>query len=271
MKGRGRGFSLPTSSSRMHMTFTIDLPPFLLLQLPSSTFPFPSDSMDLSTENLSASAVPATHSYCTSFKQFTCDQQGAELSIDDIKVTIPPGAISDRTVHIEMGVAMYGPFKFLENCRPVSPILWFCIKELDVELSLPIEYVLPHTVTDDIDAKLHFAKTSHSKSANACDAVPYIFERLHDTQSQQSHFVRSNPQMKKYGYGHLSTKHCCYLCIEAEVERDQAIKMGYCLHTLINKVDDSHYMIVLLCTYFLDTCIKVTTCLHVLLTCLINE
>jgi hypothetical protein len=200
----------------------------------------------------------ATHSYCTSFKQFTCDQGGAKQSIDDIKVTIPPGAIPSGTVHnIEMCVAMYGPFKFSENYRPVSPILWFCIKELeDAELLLPIEYTLPHIVTDDNDAELHFAKADHSESGNARDAVPFIFKPLHNSQSQQSLFL-SNPRMKNYGYGYLSTKHCCYLCIEAKVKRDDAMEMGYCLHTLIKKVDDSHYEIVLLCTYFLEKCYQV--------------
>jgi hypothetical protein len=196
------------------------------------------------------STVPATHSYCTSFKQFTCDQRGAELSIDDIMVTIPPGAIPSGTVHIEMGVAMYGPFKFPKNYRPVSPILWFCIKELDdVELSLPIEYKIPHIMTEGSDVKLVFAKATHSISVNTGET--FLFELLCNS---ESHFTYINPLMNKCGYGHLSSKHCCYYCIAAEVKPHTAMQGGFCLHTLIKEDDDS---IVLLCTYFLNTCIKV--------------
>jgi hypothetical protein len=210
------------------------------------------DSEDLSTEKEEASAIPATHSYCSSFKQFTCDQRGAELLIDDIRVTIPPGAIPDRTVQVEMGVAMYGPFKFPENYRPVSPMLWFCIKEpKGVELSLPIEFMLPHIITENSDGRLVFAKARHSIPGET-----FTFELLCDSESRITYY---DPLMKKCGYGYLSSKHCCYYCIVDEIKQDTANLKGFCLHTLIKKVDDLSYQILLFCTFFLETCLRVSS------------
>ena len=193
---------------------------------------------------LTESTAPALGSYTT----INCNQQGAELSIDDITVTIPPGAIPDGvTAHIEMGVALYGPFKLPDNHQPVSPILWFCIKG-DIELLLPLEYKMPHVITDTC-AKLTFAKADHRTSGG------FIFELLNLSNSK---FTPSKPLMNEHGYGSLSTKHCCYLCIIDKIEKDQALKKGYCLHTLIKKKDDSCYEVVVLCTYYLRTCSKVS-------------
>ena len=54
---------------------------------------------------------------------FTCDKHGTTISMNDIKVTIPPGAVPEGVVlNIEMGVALYGPFMFSGNNQQVSPI-----------------------------------------------------------------------------------------------------------------------------------------------------
>ena len=163
-----------------------------------------------------------------------------------ITVTIPFGAIPEGiTAHIEMGVALYLPFKLPENYQLVSPILWFCIKD-DIKLLLPIEYKLPHVITDISRGKLTFAKAGHTDNP--------VFELL---QHDNVNFTPSNPRLRKYGYGNLSIKHCCYLCIGA-ISKDVALESGYCLHTLIKKETDSQYQILLLCTYFLETCLDVS-------------
>ena len=228
-------------------------PPLKFLDLPLvpiqrtwSSPPLISDERILTAEKeVHDSSAPAIETYAT-IKTYTCDQLGDELTADDITVTIPPGAIPEgATVHIEMGVALYVPFQFPDNHQPVSPILWFCIKE-DMEPLLPVTYKLPHMITDISRVKLTFAKAGHTDNPN--------FELLHHN---NANFTPSNPHTNEYGYGVLSTKHCCYLCIGAYTQ-GQALKSGYCLHTLIKKEDDSHYQILLLCTYFLKTCFEVS-------------
>lgn len=181
----------------------------------------------------------------------TCDERGATLSIDDIEVTIPPRAIPcGVTVHLVMGVALYGPFNFSENHQPVSPILWFCILE-DIELLLPIKFKLPHVVADISRVQLSFAKTNHLEYDSARKEELFSFKTF---SGGESNFT--NPT-EKSGYGYLSTKHLCFLCIEANTNLDLTLEKCYCLHILIEENDLKYYRTVLVCTYFLETCFKV--------------
>ena len=61
-----------------------------------------------------------------------CDHTGLDYTVEehDITLRIPEGAVTvGETIHLEIGVAMYGPFNFPENSIPVSPIVWLCIQE----------------------------------------------------------------------------------------------------------------------------------------------
>ena len=181
---------------------------------------------------------------------YSCDFHGATLSIHDITVTIPPGAIPDEiTAHIEMGVALYGPFKFPNNCQPVSPILWFCIQE-DIELLLPLTFRLPHVIADISRANITFIKADHITYQDSVKRDMFTFQPVLDGESD---FTRES------GYGYLSSKHCCFLCLNAEnnITKDLALKKGYCLHILIENRSPASYRILLFFTYFLGTCFEV--------------
>lgn len=185
---------------------------------------------------------------------FACDEHGIIIEMDDISVTIPPGAIpSKTTAHIELGVALCGPFVFPDKYQPVSPIIWLCFQE-DIEIRLPIMINLPHMVTDIDKVDLKFAKASHLEySYNATkEKEVYHFKHLQD---ERSFFTNLSDES---GYGILHVKHCCLYCIEAKTSRDLALKLGYCLHTLIKCRDPSHYQIVLVCTFFLRSCFRVS-------------
>ena len=76
----------------------------------------------------------------------TCDSSGCEyynynhgimLRIPDD--AIPPGMV----IHLEVAVALYGPFQFPDGSCPISSILWLCFQE-NVELRKPIDIILPH-------------------------------------------------------------------------------------------------------------------------------
>ena len=123
---------------------------------------YPHNSEFLYTCTVDCSASPLREiPFLGSITTHTCDKHGVELSVSDVLVSIPPGAIPDGVLaHIEMGVALYGPFVFAENHQQVSPILWFCIQE-DIDLLLPITYTLPHIIVDINHVQLSFAKANH--------------------------------------------------------------------------------------------------------------
>ncbi len=182
-----------------------------------------------------------------------CDVRGSSLRVDDIEVTIPPGAIPPgETVHVEMGVALYGPFSFAENYHQVSPVLWFCTQE-NVDFLLPVKFKLPHVFMDRIGVKLSFAKAYHSPSQKGA------FSFTEENSDTPSMFVFGEKP-----YGILTSKHCCFLCIKDEVDsnsvklKDLCTQRGYCLHILVKKKDAFTYKIVVTCTYFLQTCIRVS-------------
>lgn len=184
---------------------------------------------------------------------YTCDHHGAMLSIHDITVTIPPGAIPHEvTAHIELGLALYGPFKFPDNCQPVSPILWFCIQE-DIELLLPLTFRLPHVIADLSQASITFAKSSHHTYQDSTKRDIFTFEPVYDGESDFK---------KEAGYGYLSSKHSCFLCLNAEnITAEIALQKGYCLHILTENKSPNSYRILLVFTYFLKTCFEVKTVL----------
>lgn len=178
---------------------------------------------------------------------YKCDNEGVRLQVYDLEVTVPLNALPlGVTVHIEIGVALYGPFKFPKGCQPVSPILWFCTDQ-DTDFLLPITFKLPHCLLDSEEVKLSFAKADHLeqskefsfKSMDASPTVESAYEML---------------------YGTISSKHHCFLCIQAEStsSKELALKRGYCLHLLTRKVDPFMYQIIIVCTYFLETCVDVS-------------
>ena len=158
---------------------------------------------------------------------------------------VPPGL----TAHVEMGVALCGPFTFSDNCQPISPIIWFCTHE-KLKFKLPLTFKLPHVLMDVEGLKLSFAKTYHSP-----DKIKMCtFEKMNP--NLPTKFVSGNNP-----YGVLISKHHCYLCIKSPVNnslKDLAMRKGYCLHLFIKKADALTYHFVVVCTYFLTTCIKVS-------------
>ena len=46
--------------------------------------------------------------FLSSVYMYTCDNRGTKINVDDVRVSIPPGAVPDGVViNIEMGVALY--------------------------------------------------------------------------------------------------------------------------------------------------------------------
>ena len=195
------------------------------------------------------------------------DSSGKECTniSHDITLKVPENAIPQGSViHFEVAVALYGPFKFPESRRPISPILWICPQE-DIILQKPIEIVLPHILSNGLTAEdiscydLKFYKADHTDYITRSNGrLQYNFKPLNGDMQ----FVCERDQ----SFGILQTTHCCFLCItavqNAELSHDMAQKKGYCLSCI--ECLQSPYAnvpprdIVYFCTsFFLKTCLKV--------------
>jgi hypothetical protein len=193
----------------------------------------------------------------------TCDSSGCDyynchhgitLRIPDD--AIPPGMI----IHLEVAVALYGPFQFPDGSCPISPILWFCIQE-NVNLRKPIDVILPHFLTDVNNFGICFAKADHTKQYATDESGQnyYAFKPL------ETAFIAYKERNQNYGI--LPTQHCCFLCItsnDPQISPDFALKAGYYLwciekpssHSPTSRARDTLH---LCATFCLPTCREVST------------
>ena len=182
-----------------------------------------------------------------------CDSSGQEFNIieHDITVEIPKGCVSKgEKLCLEVGVAMYGPFKFTDDSQPISPILWLCFLNEDVKVNKPIKITVPHFLTGLTESRLRehrvsFAKANHLNHSPHKDYIMYNFEPSED----KTQFISRS-------YGVLETTHCCFLCIRAEMKIVRARDVGYCL-TRIERISPRGKEIYFAATYRLYTCIEV--------------
>ena len=128
-------------------------------------------------------------------------------------------------------MALYGPFKFAENRRPISPIFWICPQE-DIVFQKPIEVVLPHILSNltqkDVECfGVKFTKADHvDYTTDGNGKKKYKFRSLEDAKSEFTSGVNES-------YGILKTDHCCFFCITAiqddGLTHELALRKGFCL------------------------------------------
>ena len=186
-----------------------------------------------------------------------CDCNGREYTnIDhDITLRIPEGAVAEgEKIHFEVGVAMYGPFIFPEDTQPISPILWLCILEGNVELKKPFQVVLPHCLNGLSKERLQhhqvgFAKASHN----------YIIVDNQMTYTLQKSEIE--PIFAFSGcrsYAVLESNHCCFYCLVAKKTAELAKDTAYCLTRIEFSRSPMRCEVYFCATYFLDTCLRVS-------------
>ena len=182
------------------------------------------------------------------------DSSGADfVGFDEIRIQIPPHAIPEgSTGWLEVGVCLYGPFKFEKNYRPISPILWLCLRGQNTRLDKPVKVTLPHIFLDLSKDELasfgvKFAKAGHDCVTDSCG------ERVYNFQPSESKSFYYAGGCKDYGT--LETDHFCFLCLVAEndVTEEKATRMGYCLTSVQRSSQLRVYA-----TYALNTCLEVS-------------
>ena len=224
------------------------------------------ESMDnslLFVEAEEKTGVPFLYSHL-----LTCDNNGIEFTIGehDITLRVPKGAICvGETIHLEIGVAMYGPFNFVET-RPISPVIWLCIRE-EAKLQKPLQIILPHFLPGltNENSQLYdvgFAKAAHHNYSSEAEQVTYNFSKC----ETKTYFASNGSRH----YGIFQTKHCCFYCLEAKYTPELAKSADYYL-AQIESSSNPKYEIHYCAIYFLDTCVRVSEYDDVFgLTCLLS-
>ena len=189
-----------------------------------------------------------------------CDHHGLEYTNKDHDITlkIPEGAVPvNERIHLEIAVAMYGPFRFPENTQPISPIVWVCFEE-NVILSNQFQLIIPHFLIGltKEKAKFHqitFAKANHRDCSIIDSQISYIFQpRCHDIMDLS--FASSGSK----SFAVLSTSHCCFYCLQASnTTHELAMDAGYCLARIEAFIAQQKSEVYFLGVYCLPTCLRV--------------
>ncbi len=174
------------------------------------------------------------------------------LKSHDITLKVPNSAVKDEhTVMIEVGVLMHGPFIFPPNTRPISPILWVCVRnkiffQKSIDITLPhFVNILPH------EAKLlgmKFMKASHHPRILPDGTREYVFNNVGNDSATS--FTSK--------LGTLKTHHFCFLCISANDSRALYQRSCYCLTRVDPIIRNQRQEIYFIVSYLLKTCLQVS-------------
>ena len=189
-----------------------------------------------------------------------CDFSGKELHIEDhdITLTIPEGAVTKgKRLYLEVGVAMYGPFIFpTRDAQPISPILWLCPLDGDFAVNKPIQIKLPHFLTGLSTERLQdhgvgFMKANHTDKI--IDRHGQIYYKFQNSEGSKK-FISNDIESKSFGI--LTTKHCCFYCIEAKKSPIMTLDATYYLIRIENS-SHPNYEVHFAAICYLKTCLEV--------------
>ena len=189
----------------------------------------------------------------------TCDGLEYTIMDHDITIRIPKGAVAiGKKVHLEIAVAMFGPFYFPENTRPISPILWLCLLEEDIKLKKPFEIIFSHflaglTKEKALCHEVGFAKANHNDLTLSDAQISY-------------HFLPSEVDFRfassgSNGYGILQANHCCFYCIKAKKTPQLTLDASYCL-VRIESAPLLRTEVYFVAVFLFSTCLQVRLALH---------
>ena len=151
--------------------------------------------------------------------------------------------------HMQVGVNIYGPFVYIQDKAPISPVLWICFWE-DVELHIPLEIHLPHFLNlssgSKLDGQVVVGKATHKLN----NKQEFIFEEMFNVP------VELGPK----NCGMFRTNHCCCYCLHArKKEVEDPNNASYCMNIIEDNEQRSHIYHYCL-TFKQKTCFKVLAC-----------
>lgn len=180
-------------------------------------------------------------------------------------VIFPEGAIPKNCkLCLEVGMSLFGPFKFPMNTTPISPILMLCPQE-DISLQKPFSVTLPHIIDKategDVEAMgIGVVKANHTAEAYLGTQKQFSFE---DTDSKVVfEQIRQFEDENSKEYATFSLTHFCFISLrinesmKLEVRKRKSFCIGPFYPTRISvttPVLTFHFPI----TYYMDPWLEV--------------
>ena len=241
--GESRGemveYAAQTCSSLSQHGYEIEYPNRLLISGP------PIDTFN------TREYIPKWFSPVATLLQCTHDGRHYYDETNDFSLEIPEGAIPEgETITIDIGVALYGPFQYPEGLRPVSPVFWLCVRDMqNFHFAKSVTVTIPHFLNLKIHADIESPDLTLLKGDHELNS-----QQLHQFQkAERESFVE--PVQK---YGVVQITHFCSLCISSQISRKLAEREVFCLsavtpHTFSLTQPSHAYFYI---TYMLSTCLR---------------
>ena len=168
--------------------------------------------------------TPTTTLFRCSSKKTKFDDEANDFSLE-----IPEGAIPEgKTLTIDIGVALQGPFQFPEGLRPISPVFGVCVRDQpNIQFSKPVTVEIPHFLNikncNEIQSLgLTFIKADHKVNS----------EKLYEFHPTEGTTIFE--PLKKCGV--LKTTHFCSLCIACRDTPECLQKTPFCITAILPSV-----------------------------------
>ena len=193
----------------------------------------------------------------SSGKQY-CDES-LGLSID-----IPQGAVPESSLlHLEVGMCLYGPFKFPTDLCPIAPILMLCSRN-DITLHKDIQITLPHNIIfdDTNNTATNGIKVIKANHRSLFETGESVFNNI--VQHCDILFCTQN----SFGLATFSLRSFSFVTLFADRDNfEVARQRGYCVCPLF-PLPSAHPTVSLtfyLCvTYFMKPCLEVSIIMNII-------
>ena len=180
----------------------------------------------------------------------TCERMTFHDDQNEFGLEVPEGAIPKQSsITIDIGVALYGPFKYPDGLRPVSPVFWICTRDPKLfKFEKPATVTIPHCLkVESADSLgLTFLKGKHEANS---DKV-YQFERVDEVSEMVFEAHHTNATLK--------TTHFCSLCIAGAISPELDKNTKFCIYAAIppvvtpNQPSNCRFFV----SFLLPTCIE---------------
>ena len=228
----------------------------LFFIIPDFIISFDAKPSEIPQESGFSSMIP----FIRPLDEFEVSSSGRKYSNDSLGlyIEIPEEAVPEGSLlRLEVGMCLYGPFKFPKDMYPIAPILMLCSKS-DIKLHRSVNITVPHIIADakHTDIETHGIQVIKADHTSLLIAGECIFDNV----IQDSNL--SFKTYKGFGLATFSLPHFSFVSIfEKRDNIEIAKERGYCICPLLPSPSaySSATLTFYLCvTYFMQPCLEVS-------------
>ena len=182
------------------------------------------------------------------------------LYLDDslgLYINVPEGAVPEGSLlHLEIGMCLYGPFRFPKDLYPIAPILMLC-PQSDIKLHKSVTITMPHIIADaeDIDSEAHGIQVIKADHSSILQASKSMFNIVLQNSNLSFH-IRDGFALASFTLSSFS-----FVSVFEKRENIGVAKSrGYCICPLLplpSAISSGTFTFYLCVTYFMRPCLEV--------------